>query len=339
MENSSNIIPAKAAEQVSPPPGGPPDLFTDYLQDYLTRQGLNEAFVKENITAEVILDSFRDSQHTTIPPAPSGPRSERQRLSDHVCTGHLQRFLIGNGFDPSFARQITGVHIYNSVVSEMPEELLPKTPSANAKTKPNTPETEPKAPRKDSFLAATSDPDSDDDSEDDMPLIRRRANRKKYINEVRSGRISKHIKPKTLDLSKAYHKIQTACLADIELSEDSTFNSHISSKIYDKFLASSATFLAPRFAAVSVTLAHAGQMEKAEAFGQFGMDLLGPAIYNAYVAHHEQYEDEDDDNLLQSRMALIDCLDEIHNTWSVGAASSFKHLIVDHNMWWSSAQR
>ncbi|KAF2214331.1 hypothetical protein CERZMDRAFT_83047 [Cercospora zeae-maydis SCOH1-5] len=338
MESSSNIVPANTAEQVSQW-SGLADLFTDYLQDYLTRQGLDEAFVKENITAQVILDSFRNIQHTTIPPAPSGPRSGAQRLSDHVCTGHLQRYLIDNDFDPSFARQITGVHIYNSVISEMPEELLPKLPSVNANKKSNTPETPAKAPRKDSFLASKSSPDSEDDSEDDMPLIRRRATRKRYMNEVRSGRISKHIKPKKLDLSKTYHKIQTACLANIELSEDSSFNSHISSKAYDKFLASSATFLAPRFAAVSVTLARAGQDERAEAFGQFGIDLLGPAIYNAYVAYHEQYEDEDDETLLQSRMALIDCLDEIHNTWSIGVASSFKHLIVDHNMWWSSGQR
>ncbi|GIZ38728.1 hypothetical protein CKM354_000213300 [Cercospora kikuchii] len=333
MGPSTNIVSDNSAEQVSPQEVVR-DPFTIYIQSYLTRQGLDETFIHENISSQVILDSFRDIQDTDVPPAPSGPRNAMQRQSDHVCTGHLQRYLIDNGFKPSFARQVTGVHIYNSVISAMPEDLLPKTPSVKGTKKPDTPNTPSKASRKDSVLAEKSNSESDDDSEDDMPLSRRRADRNKYINDVRSGRIKKHVMPKKLDLSKKYHKIQTACLAEIELSEDSTFNSHISSKAYDQFLTASAAFLATRFAAVSVTLARAGQSEKAEAFGQFGMDLVGPAFYNAYVAYHEQCEDEDDDTMLYSRMALIDCLDEIHNSWSVGVSSTFKHLIVDHDMWW-----
>ena len=77
MEPSTNIVSSTTAEQASPAEVVR-DPFTIYIQSYLTRQGLDETFIHENISFQVILDSFRDIQDTDVPPAPSGPRNAMQ---------------------------------------------------------------------------------------------------------------------------------------------------------------------------------------------------------------------------------------------------------------------
>ncbi|KAI5361338.1 hypothetical protein Slin14017_G080710 [Septoria linicola] len=326
MDSATTNTNSPAAEPVSSQEVTPHP-FTIYLQSYLTKAGLDEGFIKENITAQVILDSFQETQDTELGPARSLGGTPQLRNSDKVCTDHLQRFLITNGFKPEFAKQVTGPHIIDSILDVMPEELLAKTPNNQATTAPDSTISPVGAPRKDSAFATSSDDSGDEDEDEDLPTKHRRTSRAKFVKDHSRGRITKYTKnpqPK-LDLSKNYHEIKTACLACLEVSEDSVFNSNVSSEEYTVFLSDNSLYLARRFASISVTLARAEETKKAAEFGQFGLDLLGPALFNANVVLCEESEEEAE-SMLFSRMSAMDCIDVISAEWDGELAKEFGDL-------------
>ena len=342
METATPIISLTAAELVSLRAN-----FTTYIRSYLIAKGINEAFVNENIDAEVLLDGFADPEITTLQPAEAQPRDFRDRQFDKATTGHLQRYLRDEGIPPHMCKQATGPHIVDSVLAAMPDELLREYRDNQAARVADSPVGKEKTDRRDS-LTTTTPPlkrARDDDSDyEDFPTKHRRTNRNVYAKKSpRNRAITKPVKaepaPETkLDLSQSDHIITTPELSKLELSEDSTFNANITTQEYYDFLHGSATFHATRFAAVCVTLSRAKETQKAIEFGQFGLDLLGPALFNAHVVLCEGCE-EVEDSMLHSRVALIDCIDDIHNSWLPPLATRLRNLVIEHDMWWSKAMQ
>lgn len=267
--------------------------FTKYLQSYLIEKDIDKAFVEENITAEVIRDSFADSEVTILQPAEAQPCSSADRRSDEVTIEHLQRYLKHEGLPLSMCNQATGPHVVDSVLSAMPEELLQQYRNNQAVQSASSPVRKETTGRKGSLTSTTpskrAHPANNADDYEDFPTEHRRASRNNYAKDRSRGIPSTKLidaepaPDTTLDLSQSDHTINTPELTNLEISVDSTFLTNITSQKYYAFLNGSATHNASRFASVCVTLARAGETQKAVEVGQFGLDLLDPAFLNAHV--------------------------------------------------------
>lgn len=69
-------------------------------------------------------------------------------------------------------------------------------------------------------------------------------------------------------------------------------------------------FIAMRLAAVCVALSRWNRPGEAKVLGQWSVDFLGAAIWQTAVAAYER-ESAEGDNLMASKMALADCIDQI----------------------------
>lgn len=336
--------------------------FSIYMRSYLAKKGIDAAFLEENISAEIILKGLVNAPDSLLlQPAKSKPRSLADRRADEVTTDHLQRYFRAEGMPEEFGEKVTGPHVVDHVLFSLPEKLLQQYHDNQAKQRDSSAAgAAKKSERRDSVLNATNsskkrkrpDPSDDDevtDSDEFFPTKHMRLSRDKHAKDVFQGQRSisknhqrKSLKsateePALLDLSRSHHQISTPCLTTLTLSPDSTFNTHNSSPKFYAFLATSATFHGARLASVCVTLARAGETDKAKAFGQFGLDLLGPALFDAHVVVCEQGTEEED-GMLFSRIVLVDCVDELHYGWSKTAAAKLRHLVVGEGMWWTQAK-
>lgn len=329
--------------------------FSVYMQSYLGKKGIDAAFLKENITAEKILMHFIDASRNLLKPAKAKPRSLADRGEDEVTTDHLQRYFRAEGMPEVFVERITGPHVVDYVVSSLPQKLRQQYLDNQAKKSDSSAEGAAKSGQRDSVLHATNSskkrkrPDlSDDDDEQDNEDLSQghRSINKSQKSQPKRKRTSKSIpkskstatkEPPLLDLSVSHNKISTPCLTNLTLSETSPFKAQNSSPKFLSFLATSATFQAARLASVCVTLARAGQKEKAKAFGQYGLDLLGPAIFAAHVVVCEKSAEEKA-GMLFSKIVLVDCVDELHYGCSKPAAARLRYLIDEEGMWWSKAR-
>lgn len=316
--------------------------FSVYMQAYLAKKGIDAAFLKENITSEKILMHFIDASRNLLKPAKAKPRSLADRGEDEVTTDHLQRYFRAEQKPEVFVERITGPHVVDYVVSSLPQKLRQQYFDNQAKKSDSSAEGTAKSGQRESALDATTSskkrkrPDNEDLSQG------HRSMNKSQKSQPKRKRTSKSLKSKStateepplLDLSVSYNKISTPCLKDLTLSQNSPFKAQISAPKFLSFLATSATFQAARLASVCVTLARAGQKEKARAFGQYGLDLLGPALFDAHVVVCEKSAEEKD-GMLFSKMVLVDCVDELHYGCSKPAAARLRHLINEEGMWWS----
>lgn len=323
--------------------------FSVYMQSYLGKKGIDAAFLKENITAEKILMHFIDASRNLLKPAKAKPRSLADRGEDEVTTDHLQRYFRAEHMPEVFVERITGPHVVDYVVSSLPQKLRQQYLDNQAKKSDSSAEGAAKSGQRDSVLHATTSskkrkrPDPSDDDEDYEDLSQGQPSIKKsQKSQPKRKRTSKSLKSKStateepplLDLSVSHNKISTPCLANLTLSETSPFKAQNSSPKFLSFLATSATFQAARLASVCVTLARAGQKEKAKAFGQYGLDLLGPALFAAHVVVCEKSAEEKN-GMLFSKIVLVDCVDELHYGCSKPAAARLRYLIDEEGMWWS----
>lgn len=323
--------------------------FSVYMQSYLGKKGIDAAFLKENITAEKILMHFIDASRNLLKPAKAKPRSLADRGEDEVTTDHLQRYFRAEHMPEVFVERITGPHVVDYVLSSLPQKLRQQYYDSQAKKSDSSAEGAAKSGQRESALDATTSskkrkrPDpSDDDYDDDEDLSQgHRSMKKSQKSQPKRKRTSKSLKSKStateeplLDLSVSHNKISTPCLKNLTLSQNSPFKAQISAPKFLSFLATSATFQAARLASVCVTLARAGQKEKAKAFGQYGLDLLGPALFDAHVVVCEKSAEEKD-GMFFSKLVLVDCVDELHYGCSKPAAARLRHLINEEGMWWS----
>lgn len=325
--------------------------FSVYMQAYLAKKGIDAAFLKENITSEKILMHFIDASRNLLKPAKAKPRSLADRGEDEVTTDHLQRYFRAEQKPEVFVERITGPHVVDYVVSALPQKLRQQYFDNQAKKSDSSAEGAAKSGQRDSALKATTssmkrkrpDPSDDDDDDDEDLSQGHRSMNKSQKSQPKRKRTSKYLpkskstateEPPLLDLSVSHNKISTPCLKNLTLSETSPFKAQISAPKFLAFLATSATFQAARLASVCVTLARAGQKEKAKAFGQYGLDLLGPALFDAHVVVCEKSAEEKD-GMLFSKMVLVDCVDELHYGCSKPAAARLRHLINEEGMWWS----
>lgn len=316
--------------------------FSVYMQAYLAKKGIDAAFLKENITSEKILMHFIDASRNLLKPAKAKPRSLADRGEDEVTTDHLQRYFRAEHMPEVFVERITGPHVVDYVLSSLPQKLRQQYFDNQAKKSDSSAEGTAKSGQRESALDATTSskkrkrPDNEDLSQG------HRSMNKSQKSQPKRKRTSKSLKSKStateepplLDLSVSHNKISTPCLKNLTLSETSPFKAQISAPKFLAFLATSATFQAARLASVCVTLARAGQKEKAKAFGQYGLDLLGPALFDAHVVVCEKSAEEKD-GMLFSKMVLVDCVDELHYGCSKPAAARLRHLINEEGMWWS----
>lgn len=324
--------------------------FSVYMRSYLAKKGIDAAFLKENITSEKILMHFIDVSRNLLKPAKAKPRSLADRGEDEVTTDHLQRYFRAEDMPEVFVERITGPHVVDYVVSSLPQKLRQQYFDNQAKKSDSSAEGAAKSGQRDSALNTTTpskkrkrpDPSDDDEDYEDLSQGHRSVN-KSQKSQPKRKRTSKSIPkskstatevPPLLDLSVSHTKISTPCLANLTLSETSPFKAQNSSPKFLSFLATSATFQAARLASVCVTLARAGQKEKAKAFGQYGLDLLGPAIFAAHVVVCEKSAEEKN-GMLFSKIVLVDCVDELHYGCSKPAAARLRYLIDEEGMWWS----
>lgn len=317
--------------------------FSVYMQAYLAKKGIDAAFLKENITSEKILMHFIDASRNLLKPAKAKPRSLADRGEDEVTTDHLQRYFRAEHMPEVFVERITGPHVVDYVVASLPQKLRQQYYDSQAKKSDSSAEGAAKSGQRESALDATTSskkrkrPDNEDLSQGHRSMNKsqksqpKRKRTSKYLPKSKSTATEE---PALLDLSVSHNKISTPCLKNLTLSETSPFKAQISAPKFLAFLASSATFQAARLASVCVTLARAGQKEKAKAFGQYGLDLLGPALFDAHVVVCEKSAEEKD-GMLFSKMVLVDCVDELHYGCSKPAAARLRHLIDEEGMWWS----
>lgn len=325
--------------------------FSVYMQAYLAKKGIDAAFLKENITSEKILMHFIDASRNLLKPAKAKPRSLADRGEDEVTTDHLQRYFRAEQKPEVFVERITGPHVVDYVVSALPQKLRQQYFDNQAKKSDSSAEGAAKSGQRESALNTTTppkkrkrpDPSDEDDEQHNEDLSQgHRSMNKSQKSQPKRKRTSKSLKSKStateepplLDLSVSHNKISTPCLKNLTLSETSPFKAQISAPKFLAFLATSATFQAARLASVCVTLARAGQKEKAKAFGQYGLDLLGPALFAAHVVVCEKSAEEKN-GMLFSKMVLVDCVDELHYGCSKPAAARLRYLINEEGMWWS----
>lgn len=317
--------------------------FSVYMQAYLAKKGIDAAFLKENITSEKILMHFIDASRNLLKPAKAKPRSLADRGEDEVTTDHLQRYFRAEQKPEVFVERITGPHVVDYVVASLPQKLRQQYYDSQAKKSDSSAEGAAKSGQRESALDATTSskkrnrPDNEDLSQGHRSMNKSQKSqpkRKRTSKYLPKSKATATEEPPLLDLSVSHNKISTPCLKNLTLSETSPFKAQISAPKFLAFLATSATFQAARLASVCVTLARAGQKEKAKAFGQYGLDLLGPALFDAHVVVCEKSAEEKD-GMLFSKMVLVDCVDELHYGCSKPAAARLRYLINEEGMWWS----